>query len=171
MLFAGCISTYPESSGATTVLARGSDGLLSSTVVSGPMTMWGQPIEVAFQQRDLPFYTTSTPTPAPLAKASPSTDAQPSAHPAAQAAATAATATSIPRLKVPTSVSSSSKVVSARATAAIGFSLTVMGTFLVALVLFLLWRRRRRARSEEQRMMETLVKFRTHAELKRQYIY
>ena len=122
--------------------------------------MWGQPIEVAFQKRDLPFYTASTPTPAPLIRASPSTKAQPSAYPATQAVATA---TSLFPVRVLTSEPSSS-------TAAIGLSLTVVGTFLIALVLYLLWRRRQRTGFVKQRIAETLVEFRTHAESKRQDI-
>ena len=147
LVFAGCISTYPESSGATTVPARANNSdLLPSTTVSGPLTMWGQPIEVAFRQQDLSLYTTSTSAPASSA------NAQPSSNPVTQAAATA---TPLPRLTSPTSAPSSSNSLSTGAKAGIGLGVAVIGMFLLGLALFLFWRRRQRAHSEAQYPMGT----------------
>lgn len=147
LIFAGCISTYPKSSGATTVPARVNDSDLSpSTTVSGPLTMWGQPIEVAFRQQDLSLYTTSTTAPASSA------NAQPSSNPITQAAATS---TPIPPLTSPTSAPSNNNSLSTGAKAGIGLGVAAIGMFLLLLALFLLWRRRRRARSEEQHLMGT----------------
>ncbi len=147
LIFAGCISTYPESSGATTVPARANaSDLLPSTTVSGPLTMWGQPIEVAFRQQDLSLYTTSTSSPVSSA------NAQPSSNPVTQAAATA---TPLPPLTSPTSAPSNNNSLSTGAKAGIGLGVAVIGMFLLGLALFLLWRRRRRARSEEQHLIGT----------------
>ncbi|KIW92027.1 uncharacterized protein Z519_07009 [Cladophialophora bantiana CBS 173.52] len=58
VLFVGCLSTFE---GTTSVIARANDTDLSSTVVSGPLTMWGQPVTVEYQQKDLSLFgTTST---------------------------------------------------------------------------------------------------------------
>lgn len=147
LIFVGCISTYPESSGVTTVPARANaSDLLSSTTVSGPLTMWGQPIEVAFRQQDLSLYTTSTSAPASSA------NAQPSSNPVTQAAATV---TSLPPLTSPTSAPSNNNSLSTGAKAGIGLGVAVIGMFLLGFALFLLWRRGRRARSEEQHLSGT----------------
>ena len=137
------------------MVARGSDDILSATVVSGPITMWGQPVEVAFQQRDLPFYTTSTFAPIPSSTASLSTKARPSLEPELPAATTGIP---IHQLKTPISVpsASGSGSTSVKAGASLGFTLT--GTFLVAMALMLVWRRWQKAYSDKQRTMDTLVK-------------
>ncbi|THW92420.1 hypothetical protein D6C99_06119 [Aureobasidium pullulans] len=67
----GCTSIFTDAS-ATTVFAEdgGEDVITSSmdgtttffTEVSGLITMWAQPITVAFQQRDLSLFTTSLPS-------------------------------------------------------------------------------------------------------------
>ena len=156
LMYAGCISTFPEASGATTVVARGNDDIVSTTIVSGPITMWGQPIEVAFQERDLPFYTTSTSASVLSSIVSSSTKAQPSSNSILPAATTRV---SVDQSRTPISVPSASSggSTSMNAGASIGFTLT--GTFLVALALMLLWRRRQQAFCNEQRTMETLIKY------------
>ena len=59
MLFAGCLSTFTDDS--TVVPARSGDSaLFSSSTVTGPFTMWGQPIAIALQDEDASLYTTST---------------------------------------------------------------------------------------------------------------
>ncbi|KLJ11386.1 hypothetical protein EMPG_09691 [Blastomyces silverae] len=60
-IFAGCISTFPESS-TTTVLARSGQESLVHSAVTGPITMWGQAIVVQFQSKDLSLYTDATTT-------------------------------------------------------------------------------------------------------------
>ncbi|KAG9661668.1 hypothetical protein KCV03_g9043, partial [Aureobasidium melanogenum] len=60
--FYGCTSIFTNAD-PTTVFAEGDDdGVTSSgmlTTVSGLITMWAQPIAVAFQQHDLSLFTTS----------------------------------------------------------------------------------------------------------------
>ncbi|PGH10409.1 hypothetical protein GX51_00168 [Blastomyces parvus] len=55
-IFAGCISTFPKDS-TTTVVARTGAQSLQHSVVTGPITMWGQAILVQFQSKDLSLYT------------------------------------------------------------------------------------------------------------------
>ena len=62
MLFAGCVSTYAGNV-ATTVSARSADSALNMTAVSGPITMWAQPITVEYQQSDTSLFVTSTSPP------------------------------------------------------------------------------------------------------------
>ena len=65
----GCTSIYPSNAGSTTVFAEyTSEGFVSSldgtstrfTAILGPVTMWAQPITVAFQKSDLSLFTTSS---------------------------------------------------------------------------------------------------------------
>ena len=63
----GCTSIYPASAGVTTVFVEGDgftsdlDGTPSNLVsVSGPVTMWAQPITVAFQKSDLSLFAKPT---------------------------------------------------------------------------------------------------------------
>ncbi|MCJ1295142.1 hypothetical protein MMC34_006703 [Xylographa carneopallida] len=62
LLFAGCISTYASGGGRTSVIARSGDSQLSSIIVTGPLTMWGQAVTVEFQQQDLSLFSTVTAT-------------------------------------------------------------------------------------------------------------
>ncbi len=73
-IFAGCLSIYPDSNGPTTVRARANDTDLTTTAVSGAITMWGQPIVVEYQQKDLTLFSTSVST-----SSTSSTTASPSA--------------------------------------------------------------------------------------------
>ncbi|BCS25462.1 uncharacterized protein APUU_50173A [Aspergillus puulaauensis] len=63
MVFAGCTSTYPASSPATTVLARTAVTDTTTSAVKGPVTMWAQPMTIAFAESDLSLFVTSSPTP------------------------------------------------------------------------------------------------------------
>ena len=63
----GCTSTLPWNAGATNVFAAVSgtlgtiDGTTTmTTAVSGSITMWAQPITVAFQKKDLLLFTTTS---------------------------------------------------------------------------------------------------------------
>ena len=111
--------------------------------------MWGQAIQIAFQRRDLPLYTTVTTTSTPSTTAKPTTGAQPSSTAVAQAAATAASPTSTPK---------PSNGLSTGAKAGIGAGAALAVTFLIALVVFLLWRRKAKARLEQQRMLEAIAR-------------
>lgn len=138
--FAGCISTYPKSSGATTVPARANDtDLLPSTTLTGPLTMWGQPIEVAFRQQDLSLYTMGTSSPASQ------TNIQPPSNPVTQA----------PPSIIHTLAPSNDSGLSAGAKAGIGIGVAGVGLALFGFALFLFRRGRRRARSGEQHLMGT----------------
>ena len=144
--FAGCISTYSKSYGPTSVPGRSSDSSLSRTVVTGPITMWAQPIQVAFQQKDLSLYTTGTPT-----SFSSSTTAPPSSNSLTQVTMTA---TSLAPTTTPTSVPNDNGGLSSGAKAGIGIGAAVVGAFLIVLGLFLVWRRRKqRAYPEEQHII------------------
>ena len=150
VMFAGCISTYPKASGATAVPARTGDQDLTSTTISGPVTMWGQPIEVAFQRRDLSLYTTSTPVPITVTQSdSRSTSTSDTATP------NSATATFSP-VTSPISVSRKSNGFSSGAKAGIGLGVAGIILCVMGFAFFLLWRRRQgrkhRAQSEEQHM-------------------
>lgn len=63
-IFRGCVSTFAE--GRTTeVLARVNNTDLASTTLraAGPITMWAQPITIAYEQRDLAFLPGTTTAP------------------------------------------------------------------------------------------------------------
>ncbi|KKZ67812.1 hypothetical protein EMCG_06522 [[Emmonsia] crescens] len=60
-VFAGCISTFPESS-ITTVLARGGVEKLEQSAVTGPIAMWGQAILVQFRSEDLSLFISASTT-------------------------------------------------------------------------------------------------------------
>lgn len=111
--------------------------------------MWGQPIQIAFQKRDLSLYTTVTITSTPSTTAKPTTSAQPSSTAVAQAAATAASPTSTPK---------PSSGLSTGAKAGIGAGAALAVTFLIALVVFLLLRRKAKARLEQQRTLEAMAR-------------
>lgn len=67
----------------------------------------------------------------------------------------ATTATPLSPLTSPTSAPSNSNSLSTGAKAGIGLGVAVIGMFLLGFALFLLWRRRQRARSEEQHLTGT----------------
>ena len=80
VVWAGCLSTYYPDQGTTTVAARSSidNSGLNSTTVAGPILMWGQPISVGFQQKDLAlFITTKSTSTSSRLSTSTSTSAQP----------------------------------------------------------------------------------------------
>lgn len=147
--FAGCISTWLKASGDTVVPARYSSTYLSTTTLSGPITMWAQPIQVAFQREDLSLYTTSTIAMTTL------TQAQASATSAPQPAAT--TTPLLPSATPTVSPVSSGEGVSTGVKAGIGMGAAAIGSFLIASALFFIWRRRR-ARLGDQRMVGIVEK-------------
>jgi hypothetical protein len=61
MLFAGCLSMFPSGS-TTTVPGRTASTDLATTTVTGPLTMWAQPITVEYQPSDLKYFTVSDST-------------------------------------------------------------------------------------------------------------
>lgn len=80
-IFYGCISQYRRDAGATKVLGRADGTNLERVYVTGPLTMWAQPISVAFREVDMTFFTTST-------SSQPSTISSPSIATAAASAST-----------------------------------------------------------------------------------
>ena len=142
--FAGCISTYPKSSGATTVPARANDTDLSpSTRVSGPLTMWGQPIQVAFQSEDLSLYTTSTA--APTSQSSSQTSSNSITH---------AFATSTP-ISAPSNGNGNG--LSNGAKTGIGIGVAGVALFVLGIVIFLLWKRRQKSSPQQHNLMGTFT--------------
>lgn len=63
MEFEGCTSLYGAEAGPTTVPAVSGDDQTSTTVVSGPITLWAQPITIQYRSADLALYTTSSSAP------------------------------------------------------------------------------------------------------------
>ena len=59
-VFMGCISTYRENEGFTSIWARTDASNMVRTMVKGLLTMWAQPVSVAFRQADLTLFTTSS---------------------------------------------------------------------------------------------------------------
>ena len=60
VLFMGCISSF---SGTTTIPARSGDSDLTTTTLyatGAPVTMWGQPITVEYEQKDLSLFGSAT---------------------------------------------------------------------------------------------------------------
>nr|POE74713.1 hypothetical protein CFP56_37244 [Quercus suber] len=100
-LYFGCTSTFPADAGFTTAFAE-VDGFSSSldgtttkfTSVSGPVTMWGQPITVAFQQADLAIFSPSATSTSGSTSSSSSSSSSSSTTMSGTAAAASATTTS-----------------------------------------------------------------------------
>ncbi|PWY87551.1 hypothetical protein BO70DRAFT_332532 [Aspergillus heteromorphus CBS 117.55] len=82
VVFAGCLSMYPASDGSTSVPCRNDTAKTCNTVVSGPITMWAQPITVAFNKEQASAYNSITASPSSTSASSLSTQS-----PAAAAAA------------------------------------------------------------------------------------
>lgn len=138
LVFEGCVSTYDDGETDTTVAARAHNTDLNITSVSGPLTMWGQPVTVAFQSEDLTLFTTNT----AAAVRSSTRSATP----------TPATRTETPTTPSPTAPAASetpaeTAPLSSGAKAGIGVGAAAGALFLLAgLVALFLWRRRRRRR-------------------------
>lgn len=140
MLFAGCLSTW--TGGQTVVSTRSGDSEIDPSVtvtVSGPVTMWGQPIEVAIQDKDVSLFTTSTSSSITSSTAQPSSTASASAT---------STGVSPPAQSALFPSLDDSSGLSTGAVAGIAVVAVVFGVTLLALLLwFLRSRRRGQARS------------------------
>lgn len=66
-IFRGCVSTFAKDR-TTEVLARVNNTDLASTTLraTGPITMWAQPITIAYEQRDIVFLPATTTTSAEM---------------------------------------------------------------------------------------------------------
>jgi hypothetical protein len=132
------VSIYPESNGPTTVRARANDSDLATTAISGPVTMWGQPVVVEFEQKDLTLFSTSVST----SSTSSSTTASPSAT-TQQAVITSAVS--------PTPSTNPHSGLSTGAKAGIGVGVVIVALFLVGLASFFLIRKRKAGQKAGQK--------------------
>jgi LPXTG-motif cell wall-anchored protein len=146
-IFAGCLSIYPESSGATTVRARANDTDLTTTAISGPISMWGQPVVVEFQQKDLTLFSTS---------ASTSSTSSGTASPSATTAQPAVTSTGSP-----TPSTNPKSGLSTGAQAGIGVGVAIVALILLAIAAFFL-RRKRKAGQKPNNESENKVELPTN---------
>ncbi|RAK97578.1 uncharacterized protein BO80DRAFT_414231 [Aspergillus ibericus CBS 121593] len=137
VVFAGCLSMYPASAGETTVPCRNDTAKTCTTVVSGPITMWAQPITVAFNAEQASEYsaitasTTTSSTTSQLSAGASVTMVQASAT----TTATTATATA--------ASASGNNGLSTGAKAGIGVGVAV-GALLIINFFALFWLKRRR---------------------------
>jgi LPXTG-motif cell wall-anchored protein len=129
IIFAGCVSIYPESNGPTTVRARANDSDLATTAISGPVTMWGQPVMVEFQQKDLTLFSTSVST---------SSTRSATASPSATTKQAAVTSTA-----PPTPGTNPNSGLSTGAKAGIGVGIAIGALFLLGVAFFFLRRKRK----------------------------
>ena len=125
---AGCISTFPP--GHTTVLNALDvhSQLTEFTTVTGPISMWAQPLQYVFQQKDISLLSTST-----------------SATAVTTSSAVSSTATA-------TATSSSS--LSSGAKAGIGIGVAVGVLALISVLIFLFFLRRKKQRTSAQTTTE-----------------
>jgi len=61
-IYAGCLSTFPKSS--STIVSVRDPKSNQGTQVSGPLTMWAQPISIQLQATDSSLFVSATTTPA-----------------------------------------------------------------------------------------------------------
>jgi hypothetical protein len=114
------------------------DSGLNYTTITGLVTMWGQPISVEFQQRDLTLFTTGTSTSSSVST-SISTTAQPSN--------TIAQPYTSPTVTI-TPSSAPTSGLSVVATAGIAIAVAIGGFLILASVVFFFVRRRRAAKRQ-----------------------
>lgn len=135
--FVGCLSIF---SGTTTVQARSNDNDLNTTSISGPVTMWAQPLVVQHHSSDLSLFAATTTTSSSI---SPTSDA------------TSASGSSTASVVTPTSTSPASATTQAGAKGGglstgvkAGIAIGAIGGFILLCILiaFPLWRRRRQQR-------------------------
>ncbi|QSS52583.1 hypothetical protein I7I53_08273 [Histoplasma capsulatum var. duboisii H88] len=147
-IFAGCISEFPEG-GTTTVLARTGQERLVNSVVTGPVSMWGQPLVVQFKSADLSLFTDALTTSSPSTTgttgqtSSPTDTRSRSATPSQAANNNQPSSTSSPDSFRPSGDNASTGL-SAGAKAGIGVGVAGLALLLAALVFFIRRSRRRR---------------------------
>ena len=129
VIFAGCLSTFAKGS-TTTVLNRGDDNILDTTVVSGPITAWAVPITIQVAASQTPLFTTSTTATPAAGVGTTSTTPTPTQEPTQQ----------------PTGTASSSPGLSSGAQAGIGVGVALGALVVLGTLGFFFWRRRRRQR-------------------------
>ena len=131
MLFAGCVNQYPTDS-VTSVTARTNSTDLIGVTITGPITMWAQPITVEYQNSDLSLFT-SVPSAAP----STTPTASPGASPPLSSHMTATQIGSSGGTSSPSSLSTGDKV-------GIGIGVTIGSlVLLIGLAIFIFLRKKR----------------------------
>ncbi|KAL2371872.1 hypothetical protein BDBG_07399 [Blastomyces gilchristii SLH14081] len=154
-IFAGCISTFPESS-ITTVLARTGQASLAHSVVTGPITMWGQAILVQFESKDLSMYLSNTITTSSSSTSTTASQTSTQPTPSQPANNNQPPPTSLPP-------SSDGKEPELSAGAKVGIAIGAVGAvgILIALVFFI--RRSRRRRHHQLRPVDAIQELDTGA--------
>ncbi|MCJ1421050.1 hypothetical protein MMC32_007412 [Xylographa parallela] len=151
LLFAGCVSTYATGSGLTTVTARSGDSQLSRTVITGPVTMWGQAVTVEYQQQDLSLFPSATtaflsPT-STMASPSAGSSTQPISTPGASpTVATESILTLTASAPASTTSATQSTVSSTGSQVGIGIGVAVAFILLLSIAVILFKRRRKQSR-------------------------
>lgn len=140
-VFAGCISTFPESS-ITTVLTRSGAEKLEQAVVTGPISMWGQAIIVQFRSKDLSLFISASTTSSTTPSLSPSPSSSPSRAPNNDQPSP----TSPPAASPPFDDNNQSPGLSSGAKAGVAIGAVSAVVLLIALVLFIRRSRRRSRR-------------------------
>lgn len=146
--FVGCVSTYPRAAGPTTVLGRANGADLNTTTVTGPLTMWAQPFSVAYQQRDLALFTTTTSgsgASSPTSSGSASVTRSPTVSTASQTASPSPSGNS--SAATASGSNSSSGGLSGGAIAGIAIGAAAVLGLIVGLAIFFAFRRRKEQRA------------------------
>lgn len=174
--FQGCLSTFPLGS-TTTVQARTEDSNLTSTQITGPVTMWGQPITVQYQRADATTVSTTTPGVFPTSTLSIITPQAPSGltfQPSIDLSTISTSNIPSSTMLVPTISSTTRAGLGPGAKAGIGFGVTAMSLALVSVGGLFLWRRRiekkakAKARARKLRRATINPRNNQYKELKRQ---
>ncbi|KAJ5247335.1 hypothetical protein N7468_002318 [Penicillium chermesinum] len=149
--FDGCVSTYPK--GSTTVIHT--DGATSKTTITGPVTMWAQPIVVQFQSSDLSLFSTSTPVVAmtsstPSASPGSKTISSPAVTQTNLATSTSSSGSASAGSTSADSTSADSSGLSSGASIGLGVGVGVGGAALVAALAMWFYRRSQKKRAASQ---------------------
>ncbi|KAJ5293682.1 hypothetical protein N7508_008503, partial [Penicillium antarcticum] len=143
--YAGCTSMFPSSSSTIVTVRQVSD---ESTQVSGPITMWAQPLQIQVEATDSSLFTTATST---------------SASAASSSTATTSSTSSPASTSDASSSSSSSSGLSQSASIGIGVGVGVGGALIIAALAFWFFRRRK-AQKETPKGMQPSYQRSAHPE-------
>jgi hypothetical protein len=130
----GCISSF---SGTTTVPMRTDNTDLATTTLfatSSPITMWGQPITIEYQQKDVSLFGSATSSSSSSSSTAAITDSSSSISTTASLSGSSAAQSSVS--------STTSSSLSTGAKAGIGLGLGILAVILIALAAFFITKRR-----------------------------
>ncbi|KAJ6145578.1 hypothetical protein N7470_009473 [Penicillium chermesinum] len=141
------------SKGSTTVIHT--DGATSKTTITGPVTMWAQPIVVQFQSSDLSLFSTSTPVVAmtsstPSASPGSKTISSPAVTQTNLATSTSSSGSASAGSTSADSTSADSSGLSSGASIGLGVGVGVGGAALVAALAMWFYRRSQKKRAASQ---------------------